>query len=126
MAQARRSNRPLPRPRMGTLFFVGLLAVTIVLFVAIGPAELARILYGPIGGLILVIMVVEYLVLKSMDRTRVLEIENARLRRRSRDQGLLLREAREVLQEAAAAPDALPEELAERVSAVAKRLASGQ
>ena len=92
------------RPRLGTVFFLGLLGAFVVVLLSLGPRTIVQTLYGPIGGLILVVMVVEYLVLKSMDRTRVYELENLRLRNRNRDLARRLKEVKALLDETPA-PD---------------------
>jgi hypothetical protein len=61
--------------------------------------SLADILLSPTAVLILAVMVVEYVFLKSSDRTRVYGMENKRLREKRREDLDLLERARELLQD---------------------------
>ncbi len=60
--------------------------------------DVFEILYGPTAGVILILMVIQYLVLKSGDRTRIYRLEIERLSRIRRNQEDLLRSTRTVLE----------------------------
>ncbi|MEQ8820966.1 MAG: hypothetical protein RLY93_12050 [Sumerlaeia bacterium] len=77
-------KRRRSRPSTGTIFFLVIVFVALVLVFGIGFDELLNTLYGRTGGLILIVMVAEYIILKSTDRTRVYRLENSRLRERHR------------------------------------------
>lgn len=95
----RRRRRGRGRPHSGDLFLALLVFVIVLVFVIFEPKDVVYTLYNRTAGLILIIMVVEYLVLKSMDRTRVYQLENMRLREQRRSDRQTLRRAKEALDE---------------------------
>lgn len=98
----RRPGRPRRQrgPRSGDVFLFLLVFLLIVIFFAFGLEQLVDLFYNKTAGLILIVIVVEFLILKSMDRTRVYQIENARLREQRRADRALLKRAVELLDEA--------------------------
>lgn len=98
------SPRRRRRVRAGDVIIILALAVLATALVTLGPREAVNLLYNPIAGLILLVMIVEFLWLKSGDRTRVYRLEIERLRTlRRRDEDMLQR-ARSVLGQALDAP----------------------
>lgn len=85
--------------RSGDLFLLFVVFLVAVLLVAYDFDRIFSLLYQPVAGIVLVVMVVEYLVLKSMDRTRVYEIENLRLREQRRSDREMMLRARTLLEE---------------------------
>ncbi|MBX3730663.1 MAG: hypothetical protein KF858_15915 [Candidatus Sumerlaeia bacterium] len=100
----RRRRRARPRrqrgPRSGDLFLFVLVFLLVVIFFAFGLEQIIDLFYNKTAGLILIVIVVEFLILKSMDRTRVYQMENARLREQRRADRALLKRAVELLEEA--------------------------
>ncbi len=95
-------KRPARRrraPHSGDLFFLLAIFIIVLLVVLVGFQNLTGLLYSPIAGILLFVVVIEYLVLKSMDRTRVYQMENQRLRDLRRGDKLLLRRARDVIED---------------------------
>lgn len=92
---SRRSRRG--RPQSGDLFLVLVVFAVVLTFFMFEPGRVIDALYNPTAGLILIIMAVQFLVLKSMDRTRVYQLENTRLREQRRTDRVLLKQAGEVL-----------------------------
>jgi len=129
-----RSSRPAPqgqrrfrrgrsrRPRSGDVFLVVLAFGLVVLFFSFEPYGILSMLYNPIAGLILLIVVVEYLVLKSMDRTRIYQLENRRLREYRRGDRVLLKRTRDAITESLAMNEDTPEEARLRWRAKAQNL----
>lgn len=105
--EARRRSRSRGKkkrgPRSGDLFLVVIIAALLLVFFIKKPGEILQYFYNQTAGLILIIMVVEYLVLKSMDRTRVFQLENYRLRESRRADRQLLKRSRELIDERAEA-----------------------
>ncbi len=90
--------------RTGDVVILLVLGVLAVALVTLGPGGILDALYNPIVGLILLVMIVEFLWLKSGDRTRVYRLEIDRLRTlRRRDEDLLHR-ARDTVNEALDSP----------------------
>ncbi|MBI5155167.1 hypothetical protein HZA57_08015, partial [Candidatus Poribacteria bacterium] len=106
---ARRRERRR-KHRAGDLFLLVVVFGLILTFVTFKPNQVFLTLYNKTAGLILIIMVVEYLAIKSTDRTRVYRIENRRLRERRRDDEALLRRSRELLAERLEQPVASDED----------------
>lgn len=100
-----RRKRKKRRPRSGDLFFVVVLFFLILTFVVWSPGEVIRLLFNETAGLVLIVIVVEFLILKSMDRTRVFQLENIKLREARRGDRALLKRAREALSEVDKASD---------------------
>jgi len=69
------------------------------------PGEIIDFIYSPLAGVILLVMIIEFLWLKSGDRTRVYRLEIERLRDQRRRDEELLRRAQEVIHQAADSPE---------------------
>jgi len=90
------SRRRRRGPRSGDVFLLLIVFILAMLFFAYGDSIIYK-LYSQTAGLILIIMVVEYLILKSTDRTRVYEMENLKLREQRRNDRNILKRARSLL-----------------------------
>jgi len=97
--QSPRARRRRRGARSGDLFFLLVIFVIVVLLLAYDFDRIAAFFTNPTAGIVLIVMVVEYLVLKSMDRTRAYETENIRLRERLRTERELMAKARALLEE---------------------------
>jgi hypothetical protein len=95
----RRPRRRRKAPNSGDLFFLVAVFTIILLLVLVGLRDLTGLLYSREAGIVLIVVVIQYLVLKSMDRTRVYQMENQRLRDLRRADRLLLRRARDVIED---------------------------
>ncbi|MCB2154445.1 hypothetical protein KQI84_06135 [bacterium] len=113
-AAAGRSGRRSRKARSGNILLLTVVFIIIIAFIVFGPDKLVFSLYNETAALILGIMIVEYLVLKSQDRTRVYKIENQRLRDRRRVESSLLRRAKALLDERMESPDFEDEEASVR------------
>ena len=94
-------GRPHARPRNRALditVFIAIIALAGIV-VYISPYNISDSLLSPFGAFVAIVMVIEYLVLKSGDRTRAFRIENVKLREHRRRIERLLREAEAVLGE---------------------------
>ena len=87
------------RPYTGDMFFVFLIFLIALILMVYGFRETVSTVFSPTAGVILLIMVIEYLVLKSMDRTRIYQIENMRLREQRRTQRQSLKRSRDLIDE---------------------------
>ncbi len=98
----REGRRPSRRQHVRTTDLLILLILGVIIVVAfnVGFEQLFSLLYSPTAGLILLIVIVEFLWLKSGDRTRIYRLENDRLRTKLRQDEELLRQARELLGQA--------------------------
>lgn len=97
-----RSRKKTRRPRVRTadllvLIVVGILGVAVF---NLGKDQIFSLLYNPIAGLIVLIMIIEFLWLKSGDRTRLYRLENDRLRTKLRKDEELLKRGRDLLHQA--------------------------
>jgi len=90
-------------PNSGDLFFLLAIFSLILVVVLVGFRDLTSLIYSRWAGIILLITVIQYLVLKSMDRTRVYQMENQRLRDLRRADRLMLRRARDIIEDRLAA-----------------------
>ncbi len=90
-------------PNSGDLFFLLALFSLMLVVVLVGFRDLTSLIYSRWAGIILLITVIQYLVLKSMDRTRVYQMENQRLRDLRRADRLMLRRARDIIEDRLAA-----------------------
>ena len=99
------SSRQRWRVRGGDVVVVLFFLVILFSLFRYDPMEILSLLYHPVAGLVLLVMLVEFLWLKSGDRTRIYRIEIDRLRRTRREDEELLRRAREVVAEVVANPD---------------------
>jgi hypothetical protein len=114
VAGARETDRPRRRrirrrtPNSGDLFFLLALFSLVLVVVLVGFRDLTSLIYSRWAGIILLITVIQYLVLKSMDRTRVYQMENQRLRDLRRTDRLMLRRARDIIEDRLAAEPAPP------------------
>ncbi len=99
----RRSRRS--RVRVGDIVIVLLVCVSAVLLYNYSLADIFALVYHPVPGLIALVMIAEFLWLKSGDRTRVYRLEIDKLRgQRRRDEDLLKR-AREIIDQAIVYPE---------------------
>ncbi|MCC6546800.1 hypothetical protein IT570_06485 [Candidatus Sumerlaeota bacterium] len=90
------------RPRVGKadlLVFIIVGALAVVAF-NLGRDQIFSLIYNPTAGLIVLIMIVEFLWLKSGDRTRLYRLENDRLRTKLRKDEDLLKRGRDLLHQA--------------------------
>ena len=119
-AKSRRGQRV----RSGDVLLVVVVAAVALVLVNVDPATLFGLLYHPVAGLILLIMIVEFLWLKSGDRTRVYKLEIDRLRLQRRHDEDLLRRTRQLLNEAAKEPRAedFPQKVVELRREIEERL----
>lgn len=108
--------------RGGDVFLVVLILALGALLIAFRPTDLFQLLYNQTMGIILIVIVVEYLILKSMDRTRIYELENRRIREYRRSERALLKRCREVLVEGAELSPDVDEETRKRWNAKAEVL----
>jgi uncharacterized membrane protein YciS (DUF1049 family) len=90
----------------------------ILAFANFSFSDIFGLLYHPVAGLLALVMIVEFLWLKSADRTRIYKLEIDRLRRQLRDDDTLLRETRAYLQ----LDDPSAEERTQLLDAVNRRL----
>jgi len=95
----KRTRRRRRAPSSGDLFFMLTIFIVVLLVVLVGFRDLTGLLYSRMAGILLLVVVIEYLILKSMDRTRVYQMENQRLRDLRRADRLLLRRARDVIED---------------------------
>lgn len=100
-----RRGRRGPRVRSGDILLVVVIFALVFIFATFKFTEIIRILYHPVTVLILTVMIVEFLWLKSSDRTRIYRLEGDRLRRLRAGDEALLRRAREVVQQAIDGPE---------------------
>lgn len=94
------------RIRSGDIFLVVLFAAIGVVLVNWRPSEIFGFLYHPVVGLVLLVMIVEFLWLKSGDRTRVYRLEIDKLRALRRKDQDLLGKARDVIRDGVQMPEA--------------------
>lgn len=98
------SKRPR-RVRAGDIIIILVLAAIIGAMVNYSPGAIIDFIYSPVAGVILVVMILEFLWLKSGDRTRVYRIEIDRLRSQRRRDEDLLRRAHEIVDQAIEYPE---------------------
>ena len=87
------------KARPGNILLLAVVFIIIIAFMVFGPKKIVVSLYNETAAVILAIMIAEYLILKSQDRTRVYKIENQRLRDRRRVEAGLLRRSKALLEE---------------------------
>lgn len=92
-------RRHRPRDRSGDLFLFLVIAGLVLLFFLVEPQQVVTFMMDPKVGVFLLVLVVEYLILKSVDRTRVYQMENTRLREQKRADHQTMKRAREVIEE---------------------------
>lgn len=92
------------RVRFGDLLVFATLAGIALTLLLLGPGKALDLVYNKTAAIVLVVMVVEYLVIKSADRTRIYRMENHRLRAKQRKAEELLRRSRALLEAAVAGP----------------------
>jgi hypothetical protein len=109
-----RLRRAAARVRNGDVLLAIVIGAAIVLLVNFSLAEIFGFLYHPVAGLIALLLIVEYLWLKSGDRTRIYRMEVDRLRQLRRSDEDLLRRCRAALK-SGQADDALLTQLDERL-----------
>jgi hypothetical protein len=105
---AETNKRPSRRRRIRSgdviiLLIIGALVVAAFNFSSAG--DFISFLYQPLVGIILLIIIIEFLWLKSSDRTRVYAIEIERLRSLRRKDEALLRETKKLLKQAVQHPE---------------------
>lgn len=93
----RRTTRRARNVRSGDLVVLTLVGGLLLLFFNYDFYDIIGFLYNPWVGLVILLLILEFLWLKSTDRTRVYRLELDRLRDRARHDERLLRRAREVL-----------------------------
>lgn len=101
----RRTTRLRRRVRTGDIIVVILFLAILLMVIQFDFTELFAIVYHPVAGLILLVVLIEFLWLKSGDRTRIYKIEIDKLRRGRRNDEELLRRARQVVDDALSQPD---------------------
>lgn len=82
---------------MGDVVLVLLVAGIVWLFLSFDPTEVLAALYNPWVGVVVLLLILEYLWIKSGDRTRIYRRELDRLRDRAKKDERLLRRSREIL-----------------------------
>lgn len=100
----RRGARLRRRIRTGDIIVVILFLSIVLVVMQFDFTELFAIVYHPVAGLILLVVLVEFIWLKSGDRTRIYKIEIDKLRRSRREDEELLRRARKLVGDAIAPP----------------------
>lgn len=100
-------------PRSGDILFFLVVFLIVVFVVVISIEKIPEYLFNKYAGLIYLIMLVEYVVLKSMDRTRVYERENGRLREKLRIYRRLIQRSEKILT-TVPNPNAEPEDVEEK------------
>lgn len=95
--QGRHQRRP--RPRSGHLFLVMVAFVLVLVPFIFKPEQLFNVFFSKQAGVILILMVIQFLVLKSTDRTRVYELENNKLRDQRRMDRALMKRAKDLIEE---------------------------
>lgn len=93
------------RIRTSDIVLVMLLLGVVALFYNFSLQGIFELLYRPVAGLILLIVILEFLWLKSGDRTRLYRLEIERLRTRRYQDEELLRRARAVIDQAVKGPE---------------------
>ena len=127
-AQAARDGeegRRRRRLRSGDIIVVLLFLVLLLMLVQFNFTELFAILYHPVAGLVLLVVLVEFLWLKSGDRTRIYKLEIDKLRRLRREEEDLLRRSRELINQARLHPteeDGRPGDWQRRASDLEKEI----
>ena len=99
------SRRRRHRIRTGDLILVIIFAVVVLLFLRYEFTEIAALLFHPIAGLIVLIVIVQFLWMKSSDRTRIYKLESDRLRDLRRRDEALLRRTRDIIELSILFPD---------------------
>ncbi|MCC5875395.1 MAG: hypothetical protein JJU11_04150 [Candidatus Sumerlaeia bacterium] len=95
----RNSKRLSKRVRTGDIIVVILFLAIILMLIQFNLTELFALIYNPVAGLVLLIIIVEFLWLKSGDRTRIYKLEIDKLRKSRRDDEELLRRTKTILAE---------------------------
>ncbi len=95
-SQPARENRR--RVRSGDVILVLLLGAVLFALFTFDFRQIFQVLYSPTAGIVLLVVIVEFLVLKSVDRTRLFRLEINRLRKWRRNDETLLRESRDILE----------------------------
>lgn len=88
------------KARSGDVFFVSLFFLVVILVFILQPARIGELIFNKYAGIVLIIMIAEFFMLKSMDRTKVYERECAKLRDKLKNQKRVLRKSRTLLEEA--------------------------
>jgi hypothetical protein len=82
------------RVRSGDVVLVTLLGAALLLIFNFSPSEIFSYLYHPVSGVIALLLIIQFLWLKSTDRTRIYRMEIDRLRRLRRADEDLLKQCR--------------------------------
>lgn len=130
----RRRVTRTPRRRLhsGDLWLLLVFGAILVLLMADLIKPVFDFLYSPVALVILVVMLIEFLVLKARDRSRLLRIEIQMMRNRRREDVRLMRETRDELRalrsELAAlaleieTAESVPEPIRERFDAIEEKV----
>lgn len=101
----RRTARRARRFRSGDLALLMLIGALVLVFVNYDPLEVLSFLYNPWVGIVIMLLLLEFLWLKSTDRTRIYRLEMDRLRDRARRDERLLRRARDLVSQGVEYPN---------------------
>ncbi len=93
------------RVRSGDLIVLLIAAVVIIIVYNYQVSDIVGVLYNPWVGVVLVIMILEFLILKSGDRTRVYRLELDKLRESRRKDEDLLKKARTIIDQSIEYPE---------------------
>lgn len=117
---------PRPRflPRSGELLILIAIGVLVLIAVTDNWSRIIDLLYGPVTAAVAVIMLVEYVVLKGADRSRIYQRELQGARQRRKEDLLALRDLESRLLEwrAELKTASAPETELERIDAMLKTL----
>jgi hypothetical protein len=105
--------------RSGDVALVSVIGGFFLLLANFSLGEIVGYIYHPVAGLIALLLIIQYLWLKSADRTRIYRMEIDRLRGQRRRDEELLRQCRDLI-EASASGD--PESVAPLVERLKERL----
>lgn len=100
----RKGRRLSKRIRTGDIIVVILFLAIILMLIQFDFTELLAIVYHPVAGLLILVVIIEFLWLKSGDRTRIYKLEIDKLRRIRREDEELLRRAQQVIKESLSTP----------------------
>lgn len=92
-----RARKVPTRVRSGDVALVTLLGGVLLLLFNFSFAEIFAALYHPVSGVVALLLIIEFLWLKSTDRTRIYRLEIDRLRRLRRTDEDLLKQCRSAL-----------------------------
>ncbi|MDX2175978.1 MAG: hypothetical protein SF028_05860 [Candidatus Sumerlaeia bacterium] len=116
-------GRPRNRALDATVFLVILALGGAVVYIS--PYNIAESILSPYGAFVVIVMVIEYLVIKSGDRTRAYQFENSKHKEQRRKLDRALREAEALLGEIPVEGDdaaPIPKEVRARIVALREKL----